>query len=312
MGSVYRVEPLSGGEAVALKLISLDGAPDGRALRRFEREVESGRRIRSPYVASTLEAGKLGERLAWLTLELAPGPTLEELVRERGALPLPLARRLLTQLFAAVAAAHAEGIVHRDLKPDHVRVASEGDQLSLKVLDFGIAKPVDAGSYSRTTPGLGTPLWAAPELSRDEQPTPSADVWSLGLLSFFVLSGRLYWRNAGEHASIAELALELLRGELPAPSRRLEELGVAAELPLGFDDWFLRAVTREPASRFRDAEEAWAELEPLLDARPSVPATSAGERPAPVVRPGPLLALVVLSCVAAGLVIYWLLRSMKI
>lgn len=310
MGSVYRVAPLAGGEPIALKLVGLDATADGRALRRFEREVENGRRICSPYVAATLEAGRLGERLAWLTMEFAPGVGLDELLRAEGPLPADAASVLLAQLFAAVAAAHAEGIVHRDLKPDNIRVSGRGSAASLKVLDFGIAKDQDSGSLSRTTPGLGTPLWAAPELSREEHLlSPRADVWSLGLLGFFVLTGHLYWRHSTERASVADLAMELLRGDIVAPSLRATELGLKGELPPGFDAWFARAVNRDPAARFASAAEAWSALEPLLS---SSEAGGGAERPTPVVRPGFFLTAVILSCVSAGLVIYWLLRSMKI
>jgi eukaryotic-like serine/threonine-protein kinase len=309
MGTVYRVESLSGGEPVALKLVGLDATTDGRALRRFEREVETGRRVRSPYVAATLESGKLGERVAWLTMEFAPGIGLDELVRTRGELPRPLATRLLRQIFRGVAAAHTEGIVHRDLKPENVRVAGADHEAHLKVLDFGIAKHQDTGTLSRTTPGLGTPLWAAPELSRDGQKlAPSADVWSLGLLSFFVLTGHLYWRHATERASVADLAMELLNAEIAPPTARVQELGLSIELPRGFDAWFGRAVNREPSARFESAARAWSELEPML----SESERDASDRPSAVVRSGVFLTAVILSCFAAGLAIYWLLRSMRI
>jgi len=306
MGSVYRVEPLAGGDAIALKLVGLDATTDGRAFRRFEREVETGRRVRSPFVAATLDSGKLGERLAWLTMEFAPGVGLDEHVRAHAPLSRDVAARLLAQVFAAIAAAHAEGIVHRDLKPDNVRVAGEGREARLKVLDFGLAKEHDAGTLSRTTPGLGAPLWAAPELSREEQKlSPRADVWSLGLLTFFVLTGCLYWRHATERASVADLAMELLRGEIVAASVRARELELPSELPSGFDAWFERAVNRDPEARFANAAEAWRELEPLLAAAEAV-------RPTSVVKPGVFLTAVIVSCVVAGLAIYWLLRSMRI
>jgi serine/threonine protein kinase len=306
MGSVYRAEPLEGGAALALKIVRLDRAPDGRAERRFEREAESGARIESPYVARTLTSGRLAEGLGWLAMEFAEGESFEALVHARGALELGTARTVLSQLFAAISAAHARGIVHRDLKPENVRVAARGDALQLKVLDFGIAKDFGVETFSGTTPGLGTPLWTAPEQGREGyEPKPQADVWSLGLLTFFGLTGKQYWLNAGERASMADLAIELLKSELVPASERAQQLGVAARLPAGFDAWFARAVNRAPERRFRDAAEAWRVLEPLLEERQT-------QRSSLVVRPAAFLTLLILSCLLAGSAIYWLLRSMHI
>jgi eukaryotic-like serine/threonine-protein kinase len=311
MGSVYRAEPLEGGASVALKIVNLTATKDPRALRRFEREVESGTRIKSAYVARTLEAGGLvGGDLAWIAMEFAEGQSLTELVQERGGLDFRSAARLFEQLFSALSEAHAAGIVHRDLKPENIRVASDGDSLSVKVLDFGIAKDSGIDTLSGTAPGLGTPLWTAPEQGREGyRPAPNADVWALGLLAFFVLTGALYWRHAGERASMADLALELIKSDIEPATQRAAELGVDAALPPGFDAWFERAVQRDPERRFRDAGQAWRGLEPLLSAGA---ARAVSGRPSVVVRPGAFLTLVILSVVAAGLGIYWLLRSARI
>jgi eukaryotic-like serine/threonine-protein kinase len=310
MGSVYRAESTSDGAVVALKIVSLSATLDGRAERRFEREVESGTRIQSPHVARTLASGKLGDSgLAWLAMEFAEGVGADELLRRRGALSLGDARRLLQQLFAAVGVAHREGIVHRDLKPENVRVDAG---LMVKVLDFGIATDFVVNNLSGTTPGLGTPLWTAPEQGREGyRPVPASDVWALGLITFFVLTGAPYWRHAGERASMADLAIELLQSELPPASERARELE-AGELPPGFDAWFERAVNRDPAARFADADLAWQALEPLLRRDSDLPVAAERQRPSLVVRPGIFVTGVILSCIAAGTVIYWLLHSMRI
>jgi serine/threonine protein kinase len=312
MGSVYRAEPLAGGEQVALKIVNLGASQDPRAWRRFEREVESGKRIKSAYVARTLDSGGGGGAgLAWVSMEFADGPSLSELVEARGALDHATALSLFEQLFSALSEAHAAGIVHRDLKPENIRVAVRGERLQLKLLDFGIAKDFGIETLSGTTPGLGTPLWTAPEQAREGyRPAPSADVWALGLLCFFALTGALYWRHAGQRASMADLAMELIKSEIVPASQRAAELGLAERLPAGFDAWFARAVQRQPEQRFDGAAEAWAALAPLLSSPPAEAAT--GARPTVVVRPGVFITLVILSVVAAGFAIYWLLRSMRI
>jgi serine/threonine protein kinase len=325
MGSVYRAELLDGGQVVALKIVNLGAAQDPRALRRFEREAGSGLRIDSPYVARTLDSGTLEGGVAWLAMEFAEGESFDTWLQARPKLSLVEARRVLSQVFLAMTAAHAAGIVHRDLKPDNVRVSGHAEAPSVKLLDFGIAKDFGIDTLSGTMPGLGTPLWTAPEQAREGYaPVPSADVWALGLLTFFALTGVPYWRHAGERASTADLALELLRGDIEPASRRSRELGTGAQLPAGFDAWFGRAVHRDPAQRFESAAEAWQALEPVLSQSDGTSRWSRGptdkpgqqgepRRAGPVlVRPAAFLTMVILSCVAVGLAIFWLLRSARI
>ena len=225
----------------------------------------------------------------------AEGESFDELVQRHERFSAEEARPLLQQLFSALAVAHAAGVVHRDLKPENVRVAGEGDALRVKVLDFGIAKDFGVDTMS----GTGSPLWTAPEQAREGyQPQPSADVWALGLLTFFALAGVPYFggRDAKTH-------------ELWGRDPKAHETA----LPEGFDAWFERAVSREPGARFRDASEAWQELAPLLVPRAERTERTERGRPTFVVqRPAALLTLVILSCIAMGLTIFWLLRSARI
>lgn len=320
MGSVYEVERLADGERLALKLVDLSSHSDPRAARRFEREVQAGRSIASEHVARVLDSGQILARgIGWVTMELVRGPGLDEFVRERAPLEPELARRLVEQLFDALSAVHAAGIVHRDLKPENVRVSEREGAPWLKVLDFGIAKSLARLEISKTAPGLGTPLWTAPEQASDGYvPAPNADVWALGLLSFFILTGKHYWKNAGNPHSVLELTLEILRQPIEPASARAQALGVEARLPPAYDAWFERAVNRDPNLRFQDANEArqaFSELyQPQALSQPSprkdqLTKPPSGERGRPVERTGLLLLILFLTCAATGYAIYLVIMS---
>jgi serine/threonine protein kinase len=295
MGTVYEAERLADGAVVALKLVPLAGA-DEKTRRRLMREVRAGATIESPHVARALDSGEdEATGHGFIAFELARGPTLDVFVREHPALPLAVAAELLSGLGDALAAAHRSGIVHRDLKPENLRVEERASGAHLWVLDFGIAKAISALDASATAPGLGTPLWVAPEQSREGYvPVPSADVWAFGLVAFFVLTGRFYWRHAEDASSLADLALELVKSPIEAASVRARQLGVERALPAGFDAWFARAVHRDPSARLPDAGAASRALEDVLRALPA-------ERGGPVVeRPGWLLFALLVGCAGMG------------
>ncbi|MCB9592247.1 MAG: protein kinase [Sandaracinaceae bacterium] len=281
MGAVYVVDQLSTGRRRALKVMHPQLVPDEKSRRRFTEEAAVGAKIPSEHVVEVIAAGVDGPTgIPWLAMELLDGSDLEHLIHERGALEPAVVSRLFTQLGHALAAAHAQGIVHRDLKPENLFVArsQRSDATStLKILDFGIAKTVETAKTAATvTTAIGSPLWMAPEQGTPGASLrPSTDVWALGLLAFYFLTGRYYWASANtESISLQALLVEVMVHPIVAASQRAREVGWAGTLPPGFDAWFARCVVREPGGRFPEAGQAVRELCAVLGATAAATSSS--------------------------------------
>jgi TPR repeat protein/tRNA A-37 threonylcarbamoyl transferase component Bud32 len=276
MGAVYVVEQLSTGSRRALKLMHPQLVQDPRLRQRFEQEARVGARIESDHVVQVLAAGVDDETgFPYLVMELLKGEDLAEALARVGAMSPADVGHIFAQLCHALAAAHAAGVVHRDLKPENVFLATshrEGATLTVKVLDFGIAK-VLAEAKTTFTAAIGTPMWMAPEQTTPNAGIgPQADVWALGLIAFRMLTGRIYWvAGNAEGANTASLMREILLEPVIPASARAAQLGVGHLLPPGFDAWFARCVNREVGPRFATAAEVRAALGPLLGAPPSGP-----------------------------------------
>jgi formylglycine-generating enzyme required for sulfatase activity/tRNA A-37 threonylcarbamoyl transferase component Bud32 len=297
MGAVYVAEQLSTGAMRALKLMHPQYVQDDAMRRRFEQEARAGARIQSDYVVNVIAAGVDDATGApWIAMELLEGEDLADHVERVDRVAPAEALEILRMFCHAVAAAHDAGIVHRDLKPENVYLAKSrrpGEAFTVKVLDFGIAR-VAADVRATGTAALGTPLWMAPEqTSRGPKITPATDVWALGLIAYYLLTGSWYWRTAHlDSPSITEFLRELTLEPLDPASLRAADLGHGT-LPDGFDAWFARCVVREPAARFQDARAAFAALV-LSGARPpadlatgaTVPVTP-GVLAAAIATPGP-------------------------
>ena len=277
MGAVYLADEIATGQPRALKVMSSELLTEPKFAERFAQEARVGATVKSRHVVQVVGSGvDAATGLPWLAMEHLEGKDLGGFLAERGALDRAEARALLAQLFDALSAAHAVSIVHRDLKPENIFVLPDAAHAVLvKVLDFGVAKVVREATLGGTAPGLGTPLWTAPEQAHERAAIkPCADVWALGLLTFLVLTGKIFWLAAGAPGSNAyDLALELVKAPVPAASHRARELGCEDRLPPGF----ALCVSRDPERRFPTAGAAWAALGPLLSGEreePSMPPAS--------------------------------------
>ena len=275
MGAVYVATQLSTGKERALKVMQpqLVASPDFR--RRFEQEAQVGARIASEHVVEVQAAGVDGPSgMPFIIMELLRGTDLAQRVETRGPVPPAEVRTIFEQLCHAVGGAHAAGIVHRDLKPENIFLAESlraGATYVVKVLDFGIAK-LAAEAGSKSTAAMGSPLWMSPEQTERAPITPAADVWALGLLAFYMLTGKPYWRAAWTpEPTVTQLLREICIEPISAASARAAEIGATHLLPPGFDGWFASCVTRAPADRFPDAQRAWTAFAGLQRA-PSSPA----------------------------------------
>jgi len=188
VGVVFLAIDTRDGDAVALKVLRPDvRLEDPISVSRLEREVDLARRLAHPNVVRVYELGE-ADGLHYLTMEYVEGPTLRQILAERGTLPVPAVLTLGRQLCRALGHAHQHGVVHRDVKPHNLVVTPAG---LLKVMDFGTARPVGA-SRGLTESGalFGTPAYMAPELLRGGAVDARADVYAAGVVLFEALVGR--------------------------------------------------------------------------------------------------------------------------
>jgi serine/threonine-protein kinase len=200
MGITYHAVDVNLGSPVALKMISARYSADAKARERFRREARTAAQLRHPNVATVFHFGETPAGQCFYAMELVEGETLEAYVRRRGRLPVSVALDIAEQVARALSAAEVHGLVHRDLKPTNVMVvandADTADGLTVKVIDFGLAKPIVATRVTSDKSALGgfsgTPGFASPEQLAGGSASSDArsDIYSLGATLWYLLCGR--------------------------------------------------------------------------------------------------------------------------
>lgn len=194
MGQVYLAEHVKMGRKSAVKVMNPGMVHDADAISRFNREAANASRINHPNVAGIYDFGETSDGLIYLAMEFIEGESLTSLVEKNGALTPVRAADITKQAADGLAVAHDMGIVHRDLKPDNIMIAKNRDGSDcVKVVDFGIAKAAGAENQKVTKTGLvvGTPEYMSPEQLAGDKLDGRSDVYSLALVAFNMLTGKL-------------------------------------------------------------------------------------------------------------------------
>ncbi|GLW59461.1 serine/threonine-protein kinase [Kitasatospora phosalacinea] len=217
MGRVY-LSYTPGGRPVALKVVRPEFAEDSEFRRRFAQEVSSAQRIHGLYTAQVIDSGGLESGAPWLVTSYVPGPSLQQVVREHGALPVRTVLLLVGGIAEALQAIHSVQVVHRDLKPANVLVASDGP----RVIDFGIARAADATALTGTGYRIGSPAFMSPEQAQGRTVSPATDVFALGALAAYVAGGAPPFGDGPDTAVLYRVVHEEPDlSTVPAPLREL-------------------------------------------------------------------------------------------
>jgi serine/threonine protein kinase len=242
--AVYRAQHPSHG-TVALKVLREKLRHDRTAVARFVREAQYGTRVVHPNVVRTIEIGQSDTGLHFLAIEWAAGELLERYAKQRAPLSIDETAVILTQIGAAVHAAHAARIIHRDLKPENVMYDPETRQV--KLLDFGIATDVQTPTDERLTRAgffVGSLMYIAPEALSGEIVTPAADQYSLATIAYYLLTRSLPYTAKAPREMFTQL-LTLPPIPLSAAKERLN-------FSPALEKVVMRALSKEPGNRYPD------------------------------------------------------------
>ena len=221
---------------------------DERLRERFLREARVLQELEHPGVVRVIEYGEENGKI-FIVQEYLKGKNLREILDERGPLDFSEVRKIALELLNLLAYLHSRGVLHRDIKPSNVMVLEDG---TVKLVDFGLAKPLNRTPITLDGEFVGTPEYTAPELFRGGEESPASDLFSLGATIYEILTGRRAF--GGEN--ISEVLRAVLETDPPRPSR------LRKDVPPDLENLVMRLLRKDPKERPRDAFEALALLSP--------------------------------------------------
>ncbi|MEV7970116.1 Stk1 family PASTA domain-containing Ser/Thr kinase [Sphaerisporangium sp. NPDC088356] len=274
MAAVYLALDIRLDRTVALKVMHRSLAEDPDFVRRFIGEAKSVASLSHPNVVHVFDQGTDGDHV-YLSMEYVPGRTLRDVLRERKRLPAREALEIMIPVLAALGAAHQAGMVHRDVKPENVLLTDDG---RVKVVDFGLARAIEAGNQTRTGVMIGTIAYMSPEQVTAGVADARSDVYAAGVMLFELLTGHQPYQGDNPMS----VAYRHVHDRVPAPS------SLAGDIPPVLDTLVLSATDRDQNRRPADAT---ALLVAAVDAHRVLPRDMGPQRPPTgAAAPGPAAA----------------------
>lgn len=253
MSVIYRAVDKVLERTVAIKVLRPSLLQQDTAfVERFKNEARSVANLSHPNIVTVHDVGNEGQTY-YIVMEFIEGQDLKKIIKELGAMPLERVLKLTTQICAGIGYAHRSGLVHADVKPQNILVTKQD---VVKVTDFGIAQVLsDTQPQQRAEVVWGSPHYFAPEQAKGEPPSPSSDVYAIGIVMFEMLTGRLPYTGATQQ----DLALAHIRERVP----RVTELNPS--VPESLANIVAKVMSKEPNDRYRMADQLGHVLENFKD-----------------------------------------------
>ena len=251
MANVYLAYDTILDRNVAVKVLRGDLATDEKFVRRFQREALSASSLSNPNIVEVYDVGEDNGEY-YIVMEYVEGKHLKNLLKKRGKLTVPEVIDIVLQITNGLSVAHDSYIIHRDIKPQNILILDNG---LIKITDFGIAVAMNATQLTQTNSVMGSVHYLPPEQASGKGATLQSDIYSIGILMYELLTGKLPFK--GDNA--VEIALKHLKE--PMPSIRDE----IPDIPQSVENIILKATAKNPKNRYADAREMHEDLKTCLD-----------------------------------------------
>ena len=250
MANVYLAKDTILDRNVAVKVLRGDLADDEKFVRRFQREALSASKLNHPNIVEMYDVGEDNGRY-YIVMEYVQGKTLKSLVKKRGALTLPEVIDIMTQLSSAIMCAHDSYIIHRDIKPQNVMILDDG---RVKIMDFGIAMALNSNELTQTNSVMGSVHYLPPEQANGSGSTIKSDIYSLGILMYELLTGKVPFK--GDNA--VEIAIKQMKEPIPSICKQ------NPDIPQSVENIVLRACAKNPKNRYDSVREMYDDIKSCL------------------------------------------------